>query len=48
MELLNQRIADGRVLSLLESMMKAGYSEGKQIQPNNRGVPRLILRNILM
>jgi group II intron reverse transcriptase/maturase len=40
MELLNQRIADGRVLSLLESMMKAGYSEGKQIHPNNRGVPQ--------
>ena len=40
MELLNQRVADGRVLSLIESMMKAGYSDGKQIHQTSRGVPQ--------
>lgn len=53
MELLNQRIADGRVLGLLESMMKAGYMENKQYHPNNRGVPQggvisPLLSNILL
>jgi RNA-directed DNA polymerase len=40
MEMLNQRVADGRVLRLLESMMKVGYSDGKQIHPSERGVPQ--------
>jgi group II intron reverse transcriptase/maturase len=53
LELLNQRIADGRVLSLLESMMKAGYLEGKEIHPTERGVPQggvisPLLSNILL
>ena len=39
-EMLNQRVADGRVLRLLESMMKVGYSDGKQIHPSERGVPQ--------
>jgi len=40
MELLNQRVADGRVLRLLESMMKVGYSEGRQVHQTSRGVPQ--------
>jgi RNA-directed DNA polymerase len=40
MEMLNQRVADGRVLGLLESIMKVGYSEDKQIHPSERGVPQ--------
>jgi RNA-directed DNA polymerase len=38
--LFNQRIADGRVLSLLESIMKAGcIAEGKNL-PTEQGVPQ--------
>jgi len=53
MEMLNQRIADGRVLSLLESMMKVGYSEDKQVHQSERGVPQggvisPLLSNILL
>ena len=40
MALLNQRVADGRVLGLLESMMKVGYSDGKQVHQTSRGVPQ--------
>ena len=40
MALLNQRVADGRVLGLLESMMKVGYSDGKQVHQTGRGVPQ--------
>ena len=40
MQLLNQRVADGRVLSLIESMMKVGYSQGKQVHQTRRGVPQ--------
>jgi len=40
MELLNQRVSDGRVLSLVESMLTAGYSEGCQIHESDRGVPQ--------
>ena len=40
MEMLNQRVADGRVLRLLESMMKVSYSDGKQIHARERGVPQ--------
>jgi len=40
MELLNQRVADGRVLNLLESFMKVGYSQDKQIHQTERGVPQ--------
>jgi len=51
--MLNQRIADGRVLSLLESMMKVGYSEDKQVHQSERGVPQggvisPLLSNILL
>ncbi len=40
MELLNQRVSDGRVLNLLESFMKVGYSQDKQIHHTERGVPQ--------
>lgn len=40
MEMLNQRIADGGVLRLLESMMKVGYSEDKQAHQSERGAPQ--------
>ena len=40
MELLNQRIADGRVLRLLESIMKVGYLQDNKIHPTVRGVPQ--------
>lgn len=40
MEMLNQRVADGRVLCLLESMMKVGYSQDKQVRPSEKGVPQ--------
>ena len=40
MILLNQRVADGRVLALLESIMKAGYLEGGAKHPTPRGVPQ--------
>lgn len=40
MELLNQRVADGRVLSLLEAMMKVDYLEDKTLYRNERGVPQ--------
>jgi len=40
MELLNQRVSDGRVLSLVESMLTAGYSEGCKIHQTDRGVPQ--------
>ncbi|NOG84220.1 MAG: hypothetical protein D8M57_19380 [Candidatus Scalindua sp. AMX11] len=53
MELLNQRVADGRVLGLLESMMKVGYSDGKRIHQIRKGVPQggvvsPLLSNILL
>ena len=40
MVLLNQRVADGRVLALLESIMKAGYLEDGKIHQTQRGVPQ--------
>lgn len=40
MELLNQRVSDGRVLSLVESMLTAGYSEDCKIHQTDRGVPQ--------
>ncbi len=40
MALLNQRVADGRVLGLLESMMNVGYLEDGTIHPTERGVPQ--------
>ena len=40
MELLNQRVADGRVLGLLESMMQVGYLEDGKRYPTERGVPQ--------
>jgi len=40
MGLLNQRVADGRVLRLLESMMGVGYLEDKQLHRAERGVPQ--------
>ena len=40
MELINQRVSDGRVLTLLESIMKVGYMEDKQLHHTTRGVPQ--------
>jgi len=40
MELLNQRISDGRVLRLVEGMMTAGYAENGRTYRNERGVPQ--------
>lgn len=40
MELLNQRVADGRVLGLLESIMTVGYLEDGKIHRTERGVPQ--------
>lgn len=40
MVLLNQRIADGRVLAILESIMKVGYLEGGEVHQTHRGVPQ--------
>lgn len=53
MELLNQRVADGRVLRLLESFMKVGYLEDKRIHQTERGVPQggvisPLLSNVLL
>ncbi len=53
MELLNQRVSDGRVLCLLESTMKVGYLQDNQIHPSGRGVPQggvisPLLSNILL
>lgn len=53
MTLITQRIADGRVLGMIESMLKAGcMSEGKW-HPTERGTPQggvisLLLSNILL
>ena len=38
--LLNQQVADGRVLTLLESIMKVGYVEDGKIYQTQRGVPQ--------
>jgi group II intron reverse transcriptase/maturase len=40
MVLLNQRVADGRVLALLESIMKVGYLEDGKVHQTQRGVPQ--------
>jgi group II intron reverse transcriptase/maturase len=40
MELLNQRVSDGRVLRLIESILTAGYSEDKEIHQSKKGVPQ--------
>lgn len=53
MELLNQRVADGRVLRLLESFMEVGYVCDGQLHPTERGVPQggvvsPLLSNILL
>lgn len=40
LELFNQRIADGRVLELLELMMKAGCIAGGKKLPTEQGVPQ--------
>ena len=53
MVLLNQRIADGRVLTLLESIMKAGYFEDGRVHQTQRGVPQggvisPLLSNVLL
>ena len=53
MQLLNQRVSDGRVLCLIESMMKVGYSHDKQIHQTKKGVPQggvisPLLSNILL
>jgi RNA-directed DNA polymerase len=38
--LLNQQVADGRVLALLESIMKVGYLEDGKIYQTPKGVPQ--------
>ena len=53
MVLLNQRIADGRVLTLLESIMKVGYFEDGRVHQTQRGVPQggvisPLLSNVLL
>lgn len=53
MVLLNQRVADGRVLTLLESIMKVGYLEDGQVHQTQRGVPQggvvsPLLSNVLL
>jgi RNA-directed DNA polymerase len=40
MVLLNQQVADGRVLALVESIMKVGYLEGGKVYQTQRGVPQ--------
>lgn len=40
MVLLNQRVADGRVLELLDSIMKVGYLEDGKVHQTQRGVPQ--------
>lgn len=40
MVLLNQRVADGRVLATLESIMKVGYLEDGKVHQTQRGVPQ--------
>lgn len=40
MELLNQRVSDGRVLRLVESIMTVGYSEDNEIHQTEKGVPQ--------
>lgn len=39
MELVNQRVSDGRVLNLIGSMLSAEYSEEGHSHPTIRGVP---------
>ena len=53
MVLLNQRVADGRVLNLLESMMKADCLEEGKVQQTSKGVPQggvisPLLSNVLL
>lgn len=54
MALVAQRVADGRVLRLIESMLKAGrFTEGRQRLPTDRGTPQggvisPLLSNILL
>lgn len=40
MELVNQRVSDGRVLNLIDSMLTADYSEDGHTHPTVRGVPQ--------
>jgi RNA-directed DNA polymerase len=54
MALVAQRVADGRVLRLIESMLKAGrFTEGQQRLTTDRGTPQggvisPLLSNILL
>lgn len=53
MSLLQQKVSDGRVLSLIESILKAGYFEAGKKCPTERGVPQggvisPLLSNILL
>jgi RNA-directed DNA polymerase len=53
MTLVTQRIADGRILGLIESMLKAGCKSGGEWHPTERGTPQggvisPILSNILL
>ncbi|HET9642911.1 MAG TPA: group II intron reverse transcriptase/maturase [Burkholderiaceae bacterium] len=51
--LVAQRVADGRVLRLIEAMLKVGSCEGKQFTPSDQGTPQggvvsPLLSNILL
>ena len=53
MTLLRQKVADGRVLALIESILKAGYQEAGKEHPTEKGVPQggslsTLLSNILL
>jgi group II intron reverse transcriptase/maturase len=53
MALVSQRISDGRVLKMIEQMLQAGYMEGSQLFPSEKGTPQggvvsPMLSNILL
>jgi RNA-directed DNA polymerase len=53
MTLVGQRVADGRVLTLIEQMLTAGYMEGDRLFPTPQGTPQggvvsPLLSNILL
>jgi len=53
MTLVNQRVSDGRVLTLIESMLKAGRYDNGQLFPTEQGTPQgsvisPLLSNILL
>src|SRR5262249_59844234 len=53
MTLVGQRVADGRVLTLIEQMLTAGYMAGDRLFPTPQGTPQggvvsPLLSNILL